>query len=370
MNKISLCMIVKNEEKYIGNCLKSVCDLVDEIIIVDTGSTDKTKQICKKYTDKIYDYKWINDFADARNFSFSKATCDYIMWLDADDILKENDRIKFKKLKENLHNIKNDFISMEYDYAFDENGNPQLTFRRNRIVKKSINPVWTGFIHEVIDININDAYQSDIVVTHTKSHDIGDRNLRIFEVKKNEGVEFSNRETLYYAKELYYNSRYVEAIIEFKKFLSQDCWIEDKIDALIKISECYKLLKDDKKFIEKLKENNTTPNDERRKVLFETFKLTHPRAEALYRIAGSYIDERRYYEAIFYLESILTAHFPENCAGFLNLEMWNFLPYLQLCYCYFCIGDVEKSKFYHEKCLEIRPEHPSVIYNQEYFQKM
>lgn len=87
-------MIVRNEEEVIERCLKSICDLVDEIIIVDTGSTDKTKQIVSKYTDKIYDFEWVNDFAKARNYSFSKATKDYILWLDADDVILEEDRKK------------------------------------------------------------------------------------------------------------------------------------------------------------------------------------------------------------------------------------------------------------------------------------
>ena len=65
-------MIIKNEEQTIARCLDSVKDLVDEIIIVDTGSTDKSKEIVSKYTDKIYDFEWVEDFAKARNFSFSK----------------------------------------------------------------------------------------------------------------------------------------------------------------------------------------------------------------------------------------------------------------------------------------------------------
>ncbi len=78
MIEISLCMIVKNEEKVLGRCLDSIADLMDEIIIVDTGSTDRTKEIAKKYTEHIYDFEWIDDFSAARNFSFSKATKDYI----------------------------------------------------------------------------------------------------------------------------------------------------------------------------------------------------------------------------------------------------------------------------------------------------
>ena len=74
MVTISLCMIVKDEEEILARCLDCVADLMDEIIIVDTGSTDKTKEIARRYTDKIYDFKWENDFSAARNFAFSKAT--------------------------------------------------------------------------------------------------------------------------------------------------------------------------------------------------------------------------------------------------------------------------------------------------------
>ena len=67
MIKISLCMIVKNEAAILSRCLDSVCDLMDEIIIVDTGSTDDTKAVAAKYTDRIYDFAWNNDFSAARN---------------------------------------------------------------------------------------------------------------------------------------------------------------------------------------------------------------------------------------------------------------------------------------------------------------
>ena len=71
---ISLCMIVKNEEKVLARCLDSVADLVDEIIIVDTGSSDATKEIASRYTNQIYDFSSQDDFTTARKFSISKAS--------------------------------------------------------------------------------------------------------------------------------------------------------------------------------------------------------------------------------------------------------------------------------------------------------
>lgn len=100
MITISLCMIVKNEEQVLSRCLDSLAGLMDEIIIVDTGSCDRTREIAARYTDKIYDYIWKDDFADARNFAFSKASMEYIYTADADEVLDDENREQFRLLKE------------------------------------------------------------------------------------------------------------------------------------------------------------------------------------------------------------------------------------------------------------------------------
>src|SRR5690625_6647419 len=102
MVTISLCMIVKNEEEVLRRCLDTVKDVMDEINIVDTGSTDNTIEIAKKYTDRVYTFEWTGKFKDARNESFKYATKDYIFYLDADDVILEDDQKKFKKLQQTL----------------------------------------------------------------------------------------------------------------------------------------------------------------------------------------------------------------------------------------------------------------------------
>ena len=91
---ISVCIIVKNEEKHIENCLKPLSKLGCEIVVVDTGSTDDTKTLAKKYTDRIYDFQWSDDFSKARNYAVSKAENDFIFVIDADEYI-----IKFEKEK-------------------------------------------------------------------------------------------------------------------------------------------------------------------------------------------------------------------------------------------------------------------------------
>jgi O-antigen biosynthesis protein len=97
---LSLCMIVKNEEKHLVKCLKSIRDIVDEIIIVDTGSTDKTRDIATVFGAKVFDFPWTGDFAAARNHSLEKATGNWILVLDADEVISSLD---FKKVREIIH---------------------------------------------------------------------------------------------------------------------------------------------------------------------------------------------------------------------------------------------------------------------------
>jgi len=97
---LSLCMIVKNEEKYLVQCLKSVRDIVDEAIIVDTGSTDKTVDIARVFGAKVYDFPWTGDFAAARNESMKYATGNWLLILDGDEVLSPLD---FKELREIIH---------------------------------------------------------------------------------------------------------------------------------------------------------------------------------------------------------------------------------------------------------------------------
>ncbi len=174
-NTISLCMIVKDEEKVIARCLDSVKHIVDEIIIVDTGSIDDTKEIVKKYTTHIYDFQWIDDFAAARNFSFSKATKDYILWLDADDVLLEEDQHKLLTLKKEF-NSNTDAVSMSYHQGNDSNGNPLYITNRNRLLKRKKNFQWFGKIHEYIKVKGN-VIASDIAIIHRKEKPQTDRNF-------------------------------------------------------------------------------------------------------------------------------------------------------------------------------------------------
>ena len=152
MITISLCMIVKNEERVLKRCLDSVANLVDELIIVDTGSTDATMEIAASYPKaKVYEFAWINDFAAARNFAFSKATQEYIYSADADEVLDKENHERFKVLKQVLL-PEVEIVQMKYGnqlrfgtvYNYDEEYRPKL-FKRLRTFE------WEEAIHELLE---------------------------------------------------------------------------------------------------------------------------------------------------------------------------------------------------------------------------
>lgn len=206
MITISLCMIVKNEEKILGRCLDSVKDLMDEIIIVDTGSSDRTKAIASEYTKRIYDFKWTDDFSAARNFAFSKAACDYIYSADADEVVNEENRKKFKDLKAQLI-PEVEIVQMYYGnqlsfgtiYNFDRELRPKL-FKRLRTF------YWEEPIHEMVRLSPV-IYDSDIEITHMPENSHAARDLETFrrQTKNNKGL--SARLTNIYAKELFISGK-------------------------------------------------------------------------------------------------------------------------------------------------------------------
>lgn len=346
-------MIVKNEEDMIGKCLESVKDVVDEIVIVDTGSTDKTKEIVKQYTDRIFDFKWIDDFSAARNESFSKATKDYILWLDADDILLPEDAKKLKQLKETL-NENVDCVHFFYNYAFNAEGKPSLVFRRERLVKRNRNFKWIGFIHEYISTN-GIMENADIYVTHTRVHGEADRNLNIYRKKLKEGVPFSSRDQYYYGKELYYHGLADEAIEVLKQFTKMQVWVEDLLDAMYRIADCY----------EWKKEYKTA-----RKYLFECLEYEKPRAECLYRIGKMFQLEEQFEKAVYWYTLAITAEKPKDCSGFLFDEFWTWKPHLELCVCYYKLGDIEKSIYHNEEAAKYLPNSEAVKFNRNFFKSL
>tara|TARA_Y100000034_G_scaffold3294_1_gene3967 strand:+ start:13636 stop:15507 length:1872 start_codon:yes stop_codon:yes gene_type:complete len=161
---LSLCMITKNEEKFLQNCLESVQKIVDEIIIIDTGSKDKTKEIAKKYGAEVYDFKWNENFSDARNKSLKYSKSDWVLFLDADETLSENEALKIKQLINQENEIigyslitkkfTNNFSQENFYYENNNNYLGASLTKKIRLFKNNQNIQFNGEIYELVDKSI------------------------------------------------------------------------------------------------------------------------------------------------------------------------------------------------------------------------
>ena len=202
MASISVCMIVKNEEAVLARCLDSLQGIADEIVIVDTGSTDRTKEIARLYTSRIYDFAWIHDFSAARNFAFSKATMDYIYSADADEVLEERDRQKFLQLKQVLLP---EVEIVEMIYVNPEDRNMVYNFTREprpKLFKRLREFRWIDPIHETVALDPL-VYSSDIEVQHRPQSLHSGRDFEAMQRELKKSGRLSERLYSMYAKELF-----------------------------------------------------------------------------------------------------------------------------------------------------------------------
>lgn len=343
MATISLCMIVKNEEAVLERCLASVMPAVDEVVIVDTGSTDRTRAIAAQFTDLVYDFAWIDDFSAARNFSFSKATKDYCMWLDADDVLADTACNALLSLKKELCC---DAVMMPYQSG-------SLTFYRERILRRAAGFRWEGAVHEVITPR-GDIRYCEIPVTHQKERLTDpNRNLRIYEKLLAEGHSFSARDRFYYARELLYHHRFEEAAAHFEALLQAgDGWIENLLESCRLLACCYR--------------NSGHP---RRALaaLLHSFTLGLPRAELCCDLGDLFLQEGAFDRAAYWYQAAMNCPPYEQNGGFYEADRRGLYPALQLCVCCWRQGDAAQAEQWNETAAEFDPAHPSVLSNRLFF---
>ncbi len=351
--ELSLCMIVRNEETVLKRCLDCVREVMDEIIIVDTGSVDGTRDIALSFTQNVYDFQWVDDFAKARNYAFSKATKPYVMWLDADDVITTENAELLKALKNNM-DPSVDMIMMPYHVTFDISGNPTLSYERERIIRRDAGFVWHGAIHEVIPPAGN-VIHVNIPIRHQK---VGpgdpDRNLRIFEKMIASGQKLNAREEYYYARELMYHKRWEEAINGLEQFiLGGQGWIENVLSACRDLSDCYRAIGQEQKALD---------------ALLHSLRYASPRAETSCQIGRYFYDREEFQTAAFWYEAAASEKAPCLPGGFEEPDCRNYVPYMQLCVCYYHLGDLQKAIEYNKMAGKFKPYDSSYLYNLKFFE--
>lgn len=231
---ITLSMIVKNEEKLLPECLKSIRDWVDEIIIIDTGSSDATVQIAREFGARVEYFTWCDDFSAARNYALSFVSTPWTIWLDADDIVLNPevipDACEFSRRKR--------FLAMWAMYKQDESA-----YQRRLSIFKTKDFVWRGFVHEnpmPKRPNATETTYTDLTILHrkpqTRRPEAALNYLRILEEKDPEnwfGIAESYRFLAVHpdkpenvaiykanAEELFYRAAQAPAVDAATKFIS------------------------------------------------------------------------------------------------------------------------------------------------------
>lgn len=241
---VSVCIITKNEEENIGRCLASITKLGYEIVVVDTGSTDKTKEIVAKYTDSIYDFEWCDDFAAARNYAISKAKNDFIFMIDSDEYL-----ISFNKKKIERHFKKHftdigqiSIVNEQYDS--DGNKSYSTTYMERFFFRKLYE--YRGAIHEQIEGKRREKKGEDIVKVQIKVGHTGyalqgdekkkkvERNLSLLfkeyeKDKSNPYIVYQIGKTYYYINDFVNAEKYLDIVLH----MDVDPYLDYVIDMIV-----------------------------------------------------------------------------------------------------------------------------------------
>lgn len=248
---ISVCLIVRDEIAQLEKCLSSVRPYVAEIVVVDTGSTDSSQDVARRFADKFEVYTGCNhpsglmrSFADARQKSFSLATQPWTMWIDGDDEVAGAEHLA--SLVEEYDRARNggpSMVMMPYEYAHDEHGNVTLLHDRERLVSPKAGFRWVGRVHEVLVPLAGDLRQRTERVKIVHRRDLSrkkvepGRNLRILKEQYEDEGDSDARHLYYLGLEYGNNGDFDNAVKFLSKYVDRSGWDDEKYLACLKIAD-------------------------------------------------------------------------------------------------------------------------------------
>lgn len=342
MKTLSVTLICKNEQDNLARLLPML-NFADEIVVVDTGSTDNTVQVARHYTDKVYTFTWCDDFAKARNYAIKQATCNYVMWLDADDVLPQTTQQALVSWKLSPDSADVYYVKYTMDSAYP------FWFWRERIIKRCNQCRFKGFIHETI-ILFGTTQYLNCEILHRPSTSHEQRNLRIYERAFAENRRFSLRDKFYYAKTLMECGQINAALPLITQFVRNRH--ANPVDRV----EGYKILANNALFKEQ--------TDVALSFLAESVKLLPPNGEICCLFGQCYMQQKSYLYASQWYAYAMSSN---SQSGFVNEYYVKFLPNVQLSVCLWYLGDKVGAKFYHEAAKSIAPNNPTVLANDKWF---
>ena len=362
---LSFSIICKNEEAVIALALDSIKEVADEIVILDTGSTDKTKEIAKKYTDKVYDWVCPGDwsFAKARNEAKKYCTCDWVCIIDCDEVLDENSKGPIKKMiNEVSENIDEILCKVTVPDAQRPNI-PALNHLCHRLHRNKESIMWAGEGHNFLKTDSSRrvvCYSINFI--HNRKNKPKERNeernIQRFEhltkVLK-EGIKENpnNPRNYFYIANTYRDYKhYKEAVTYYKAYLKRTRWVEEKYQAIIYLAQC--LLQLDK-------------IDEAFNILLLALEVDSGRCEAEYLLGQIAEGRKLYNQAKFWYEAAIKPI--PNRALFIEGRYYTYGPVDKLSLVYWKLGKKEGALKYVKKALEYVPTDKRFQKNVEVIEK-
>lgn len=344
---ISICIIVKDEEENIKICLDNLAKLEYEIIVIDTGSTDNTKSIASQYTDKVYDFKWCDDFSAARNYAIEKSTKEYILMVDSDEFLVDFRKQELETLLLRNHRSvgrihrNNIFIRNNMEYSSKE--------FVNRLFPKKYY-LYTGKIHEQIVAFSEEEYPTYKVPLYFDhvgyNGDESDRKKKaqrnIQMLLKSLSEDGDDPYTLYQlGKGYYFQEDSKQAADYFGRALGYD--LNPKLEYVIDMVEMYgySLINSNQLEHALLMEN-----------IYEEFSHS---ADFVYMMGLIYMNCGMFQEAI--REFIKVSKYKECKVLGVN----SYLSLYNVGAIYECIGDKEKAINYYKQCGSYKPAKDGIV---------
>lgn len=339
---ISICIITKNEADRIGNCLERLVPLGYEIVVTDTGSTDDTKNIAMKYTYKVFDFEWINDFSAARNFCASKASNKFIMALDSDEYLTRFDK---KWVEDTLKKHPNYIGQIKINNMVgttDVNDSIEInSLYIPRVYNKQIHH-FEGYAHEQIKFRVATSFDSPIKDFPIEVDHVGylqtveqkkekmQRNIALLEKQLVSG--FEKEYTMFQIGKTYaYGQDFIRAYGFLKATLDYD--LDPKEEWVLELMLTYMIT---------LAELNQYDEALQIAGVYDAFSYS---ADFVFLMGNIYEQTKHFNEAI---EEYKKATTYDSC----RVDGRNsYLAYFQLGGVYYQMGDIENAKKYYKKAL-------------------
>ncbi len=355
---ISAALIVKNEETTLPRCLASIRDVVDQIVVVDTGSLDSTRDVARSYGAEVHEFAWRQDFAAARQFSFDRTRGGWVIWLDADDEL-----LNAKAVRETAQAASSavDGFYWKYIVAFDGHGSSACELWRERCVRNEGRFRWQGRVHEVLVGSPGSVLVRDDAVTvvhrppHVRPYRDARRNLDILEAEyASTRANPDPRLLLYLGNEYaYHGSR--ELAVEFlRRYVGIAVWNDEKYLAQVRIAA---LLRHMQRY------------DDAIDAALTALKTRPDWPQAYFSLGETYYFLRDWPKVVHWIECGRRLPLPDTLCVIHPLEC-RYDWIIHYCNALFHVGRLADAHEWSKRALAIRPDDPWHLENVRIFESL